>query len=50
MGMIMTMAFYGVKNAPMYGVHTNEKIEKFVNMYISCKPITKCTTSTHTYM
>jgi hypothetical protein len=25
-----------IKNAPMYGVHTNEKIEWFVNMYISC--------------
>jgi hypothetical protein len=24
------------KNAPMYGVHTNEEIEQFVNMYISC--------------
>jgi hypothetical protein len=25
-----------IKNAPMYGVHTNEEIEKFVDMYISC--------------
>jgi len=25
-----------IKNAPMYVVHTNEEIEKFVNMYISC--------------
>ncbi len=25
-----------IKNALMYGVHTNEEIEKFVNMYISC--------------
>jgi hypothetical protein len=24
-----------IKNAPMYGVNTNEKIEQFVNMYIS---------------
>ncbi len=24
-----------IKNAPMYGVHTNEKIERFVEMYIS---------------
>jgi hypothetical protein len=24
-----------IKNAPMYGVQTNEKIEQFVNMYIS---------------
>ncbi len=25
-----------IKNAPMYGMHTNEEIEWFVNMYISC--------------
>ncbi len=25
-----------IKNAPMYGVQINEKIEKFINMYISC--------------
>jgi len=25
-----------IKNALMYGVHTNEEIEKFVNMYICC--------------
>jgi hypothetical protein len=25
-----------IKNAPMYGVHINEKIEQFINMYISC--------------
>jgi hypothetical protein len=25
-----------IKNAPMYGVHTNEKIEQFINTYISC--------------
>jgi hypothetical protein len=25
-----------IKNAFMYGVHTNEEIERFVNMYISC--------------
>jgi hypothetical protein len=25
-----------IKNAPMYGVHTNEKIEQFIDMYISC--------------
>jgi hypothetical protein len=25
-----------IKNALMYGVHTNEEIERFVNMYISC--------------
>jgi hypothetical protein len=25
-----------IKNAPMYGMHTNEEIERFVNMYISC--------------
>ncbi len=24
-----------IKNAPMYGMHTNEKIEKFVDMHIS---------------
>jgi hypothetical protein len=24
-----------IKNAPMYGMHINEKIEKFVDMYIS---------------
>ncbi len=28
--------FLWIKNAPMYGVHTNEEIEQFVNMYISC--------------
>ncbi len=26
--------FLWIKNAPMYGVHTNEEIEKFVDMYI----------------
>jgi hypothetical protein len=25
-----------IKNALMYGVHTNEEIERFVNIYISC--------------
>jgi hypothetical protein len=25
-----------IKDAPMYGVYTNEEIEQFVNMYISC--------------
>jgi len=25
-----------IKNAPMYGVHTNEEIEQFIYMYISC--------------
>jgi len=25
-----------INNAPMDGMHTNEKIERFVNMYISC--------------
>jgi hypothetical protein len=25
-----------IKNAPMYGVHTNEEVEWFVNIYISC--------------
>jgi hypothetical protein len=25
-----------IKNAPIYGVHKNEEIEQFVNMYISC--------------
>jgi hypothetical protein len=25
-----------IKNAPMYRVHTNEKIERFIDMYISC--------------
>ncbi len=25
-----------IKNAPMYGMHTNEEIEQFVNMYIFC--------------
>jgi hypothetical protein len=25
-----------IKNAPMYGVHTNEKIEQFTDIYISC--------------
>jgi hypothetical protein len=35
MGMNMTMDFYGKNNAPMYGVHTNEEIEQFINMYIS---------------
>jgi hypothetical protein len=25
-----------IKNAPMYGMHTNEEIESFVNMYIFC--------------
>jgi hypothetical protein len=25
-----------IKNAPMFGMHINEKIEKFVDMYISC--------------
>ncbi len=25
-----------IKIAPMYGMHTNEKIEKFVDIYISC--------------
>jgi hypothetical protein len=25
-----------IKNAPMYGMHTNEEIEKFVDMYIFC--------------
>jgi hypothetical protein len=24
------------KNAPMYGMHTNEKMEWFINMYIFC--------------
>jgi hypothetical protein len=28
--------FLWIKNAPMYGVHTNEKIEQFINTYISC--------------
>jgi len=28
--------FLWIKNAPMYGMHTNEKIEMFVDMYISC--------------
>jgi hypothetical protein len=40
-----------IKDASMYGMHTNEKIEQFVNMYISMmyhvtKSIAKCTTST----
>jgi hypothetical protein len=34
MGTNMTMDFYGKKNAPMYGMHTNEKIEQFVDMHI----------------
>ncbi len=25
-----------IKNAPTYGVHTNEKIGKFIDTYISC--------------
>jgi hypothetical protein len=25
-----------IKNVPMYGVHTNEEIEQFIDMYISC--------------
>jgi len=25
-----------IKNAPMSGMHINEKIEKFVDVYISC--------------
>jgi hypothetical protein len=25
-----------IKNAPMYGMHTNEKIERFVNMFFFC--------------
>jgi len=25
-----------IKNAPMYGMHTNEEIEKFVDLYIFC--------------
>jgi hypothetical protein len=47
---------YWIKNALMYGMHTNEKIKRFVNMHISCdvsitKPIMKCTTtSTHMYI
>jgi hypothetical protein len=28
--------FLWIKYAPMYRVHTNEKIEWFLNMYISC--------------
>ncbi len=31
----MTMDFYGLKNAPMYGVHTNEETKHFIGMYIS---------------
>jgi hypothetical protein len=27
--------FLWIKNAPMYGVHTNEEIEQFINTYIS---------------
>jgi len=41
----------------MYGMHTNEEIERFVNLFISCdvsslpKPTTKCTTtSTHIHV
>jgi len=25
-----------IKNVPMYKMHTNEKIEQFINMHISC--------------
>jgi hypothetical protein len=25
-----------IKNVPMYTMHTNEKIEQFINMHISC--------------
>jgi hypothetical protein len=32
----MTMYFLWIKNALMYGVHTNEKIKWFIDMYISC--------------
>ncbi len=34
MGTNMTMDFYGKENALMYGMHTNEKIEQFVNLHI----------------
>jgi uncharacterized protein YabN with tetrapyrrole methylase and pyrophosphatase domain len=34
-----------IKDAPMYGVHTNEEIEQFVDMYISCD--ISCTNSLH---
>jgi hypothetical protein len=34
MGTNMTMDFYGKKNALMYGMHTNEKIEQFVDLHI----------------
>jgi hypothetical protein len=47
-----------IKDAPIYGINTNEKNEIFVNKYISCNVsllpinyITKCTTtSTHLNM
>jgi len=34
----MTMDFYGLKNAPMYGMYTNEKLNDLIctNMYICC--------------
>jgi hypothetical protein len=49
--------FLWIKNSFMYGMHTNEKIERFVDIYIFLlciivtKPITKCTTTLkHKYM
>jgi hypothetical protein len=57
----MWMWMYGhgllwIKNAPMYGVHINEEIEKFINMYISCdisllpNPLQNAQQDQHTYV
>ncbi len=45
-----------IKNAPMYGVHTNEEIEQFIEMYISCdvsllpNPVQNAQQHQHTHM
>jgi hypothetical protein len=32
----MDHGFLWIKGVPMYEMHTNEKVERFLNMYISC--------------
>jgi len=33
---IMDHGLLWIKGAPMYEMHTNEEVERFLNMYISC--------------